>query len=188
MGKSKASDINQWVQLYTADLYSWARYKISDTELAKDLVQDTFLAAFEKYDGFRAESSPKTWLISILNHKIIDYYRQKVKQPVSKEIETFSKYFESNGDWHESQKPKNWQVDEKEVHLLDDDNFQQVLKKCMEALPEKWSTCVKLKYLGEKNGEEICTQLDITSSNFWQIIHRAKMQLRGCVEENWFNN
>jgi RNA polymerase sigma-70 factor (ECF subfamily) len=188
MGKSKVSDINQWVELYTADLFSWARYKVSDAELAKDLVQDTFLIAVEKYDGFKAESSPKTWLISILNNKIVDYYRKKVKQPIPKEIESFSNFFEANGDWHESKKPKNWQIDEKEEHLLDDSNFQQVLKKCLDALPEKWGACVKLKYLSEKNGEEICKELDITSSNFWQIVHRAKMQLRGCVEENWYNN
>ena len=188
MGKSKASEINQWVQLYTENLYSWARYKVSDAELAKDLVQDTFLAAVEKYDGFKAESSPKTWLISILNNKIIDYYRKKVRQPISKEIDSFSKFFETNGDWHDSQKPKNWQLDEKEEHLLDDNDFQKVLKECLESLPEKWGTCVKLKYLGGKNGEEICQEIGITPSNFWQIVHRAKMQLRGCVEENWFNN
>ena len=188
MGKSKTANINEWVELYTADLYSWANYKVSDAELAKDLVQDTFVAAVEKYDGFKAESSPKTWLISILNHKIIDYYRKKVRQPVAKEIESFSRFFEANGDWRESRKPNNWQVDEKEEHLLDDNNFQQVLKECLDALPEKWSTCVKLKYLGEKNGEQICQELDITPSNFWQIVHRAKMQLRDCVETNWFNN
>ncbi len=188
MVNSKLSDLNQWIEQYTADLYSWARYKVSDSELAKDLVQDTFLAATEKYEGFKSGSSPKTWLISILNHKIIDYYRKKVKQPVSKEIETFARFSENSGDWLENRKPQNWQIDNKEEHLLDDRDFQQVLKKCLDALPDKWGACVKLKYLSGKNGEEICNEIGITPSNFWQIVHRAKMQLRDCVEENWFNN
>jgi len=39
-----------------------------------------------------------------------------------------------------------------------------------------------------KNGEEICQELDISPTNFWQVVHRAKLQLKNCVEENWFKN
>jgi RNA polymerase sigma-70 factor (ECF subfamily) len=58
--------LSQWVEAYTSELYSWSYHKVSDTELAKDLVQDTFLAAAEKISDFKGESSPKTWLFSIL--------------------------------------------------------------------------------------------------------------------------
>jgi len=58
--------IESLVDQYTDDLLSWASYKVSDSELAKDLVQDTFLAAAEKISSFKGESSPKTWLFSIL--------------------------------------------------------------------------------------------------------------------------
>ena len=74
--------LSQWVESYTENLHSWAFHKVSDGELAKDLVQDTFLAAAEKIESFKGDSSPKTWLFSILNHKIIDHYRKKVNQPV----------------------------------------------------------------------------------------------------------
>jgi RNA polymerase sigma-70 factor (ECF subfamily) len=77
MAEKKSPDIAQWVENYTSDLYAWARYKLSDEELAKDLVQDTFMAAAEKTSSFKGESSPKTYLFSILNHKIIDHYRKK---------------------------------------------------------------------------------------------------------------
>ena len=40
--------LSEWVESYTAELYSWAYHKVSYSELAKDLVQDTFLAAAEK--------------------------------------------------------------------------------------------------------------------------------------------
>ena len=66
--------------------------------------------------------------------------------------------------------------------------FKEVLKRCLDSLPEKWNTCVKLKYLTQKSGEEICQELKITPSNFWQIVHRAKLQLRDCIENNWFKN
>ncbi|MBN2807669.1 MAG: sigma-70 family RNA polymerase sigma factor [Prolixibacteraceae bacterium] len=186
MNQQAKSEFNTWVESHTEDLYKWALHKVSNSELAKDFVQDTFLSAAEKIDTFKGDSSPKTWLFSILNHKIIDHYRKKVHQTVAFEDQLFSNYFEHDGGWQEQQKPTDWHVDD-ESHLLDNYDFQQVLKKCLDALPEKWSTSVKLKYLMEKNGEEICQELGISPSNFWQIVHRAKLQLRECIENNWYN-
>jgi len=87
------SRLTQWVDTYTTELYSWAIHKVSDSELSKDLIQDTFLAAAEKIEGFKGESSPKTWLFSILNHKIIDHYRKKTSKPVSIDNQLFSSGF-----------------------------------------------------------------------------------------------
>ena len=184
MTGTKTNNLADWVDEYAADLFSWASYKVSDTELAKDLVQDTFLAASEKIESFKGESSPKTWLFSILKYKIIDHYRIKVKQPVKFDNQLFSNFFDGSGKWYSQKKPHDWH--EEERHLLDDSDFQAVLKKCMDALPEKWNACVKLKYLMKKGGEEICQELDITPTNFWQIMHRAKLSLRDCIEINWF--
>ncbi len=178
--------LSEWVEEYTSELYLWAYHKVSDSELAKDLVQDTFLAAAEKINGFKGESSPKTWLFSILNHKIFDYYRRKINQPVSIDNNSLLTYFDEDGSWISDKKPKDWHEDDK--NLLDDNDFQEILQKCMDALPENWNICVRSKYLSEMSSEEICQELDIAPTNFWQIIHRAKLQLRECVENNWFKN
>jgi RNA polymerase sigma-70 factor (ECF subfamily) len=180
------NELSAWVETYTKDLYFWAFHKVSNAELAQDLVQDTFLAALEKAENFKGDSSPKTWLFSILNHKIIDHYRKKVNQPSSFDNQLFSSFFEAGGGWQENSKPKDW-LDDPEEQVLDSPEFHKVLQHCLDALPEKWSTSVKLKYLMEKKGEEICQELGITPSNFWQIVHRAKLQLRDCVEKNWYN-
>ena len=175
--------LSEWVESYTGDLYSWALHKVSDPEFARDLVQDTFLAAAEKIKGFKGESTPKTWLFSILNNKIVDHYRRKVKQPVSLDNQVFSAFFDEQGNWKKEKMPHQWEEDD---NLLDDAEFHTVLKKCLDALPEKWNISVKLKYLMSKKGEEICQELNITPTNLWQIIHRAKLQLRECIEQKWF--
>ena len=77
--KTLTDNITIWVENYTHELYSWALHKVSDSEIAADLVQDTFLSVAEKIDSFKNESSTKTWIFSILNHKIIDHYRKKVR-------------------------------------------------------------------------------------------------------------
>jgi RNA polymerase sigma-70 factor (ECF subfamily) len=177
--------LSNWVNDYTTDLYARAVNKVSDKELAADLVQETFLAAAEKINAFRGESNPKTWLFSILNNKIIDHYRQKVKRPIQFENNTLAFFFGEDHEWKENRKPGNWQL-ENETNLLDDDSFNSVLKQCLDALPETWGICVKLKYLSERKGDDICQELDISTSNYWQIIHRAKLQLRDCIDKNWF--
>jgi len=178
--------LKNWVNEFTQELYKWAYFKTSLAETAEDLVQETFLAAAEKLNTFKGDSSPKTWLFSILNHKIIDHYRKNVNKPVAIESNAISTYFDEDGSWQQEKRPKNWQ--DEENHLLDDDDFQQILQKCLDALPEKWNTCVKLKYLTEKSGEDICQELGISPTNFWQIVHRAKLELRNCIESNWFKN
>ena len=182
----KDNNLENWVNQYTGDLVSWATHKVSDKELAKDLVQDTFLAAALKMESFKGESSAKTWLFSILNYKIIDYYRSKVKQTSTFENQSFSNFFSSDGEWLADKKPIAW--DESDVNLLDNVDFNEVFKECIDALPEKWSMSVKLKYLMSKKGEEICQELGITPTNFWQIMRRAKLQLRECIENNWFQD
>ena len=61
-----------------------------------------------------------------------------------------------------------------------------ILDHCMAQLPEKWNHVVQLKYLEEKKGKTISKELGITSTNYWQIIHRAKLSLRECLENLWF--
>ena len=186
MQANQSPDLGQWVDDFTPALFSWALHKVSDEELARDLVQDTFMAAVEKLASFRGDSSPKTFLFSILNHKIIDHYRKKVHKPVNMEDQTLSTFFNEAGDWFNEKKPREWHEDE--GNLLDDVNFQTVLKDCIENLPENWNACVTSKYLMDKKTEEICQDLGISPTNYWQMMHRAKLQLRECIEKNWFQN
>ena len=187
---NSADSIASWVSLYTNTMYSWALYRTSNKESAEDLVQDTFLTAHQQFAKFRGESTPKTWLLAILNNKIRAHYRKKYQQLAEKErSETsnspiFDQLFDENDRWKNKEKPSVWQDDE--GHLLDDREFNGVLTSCLGKLPEHWRVAVNLKYIEQKKGDLICQELDIAPTNFWQILHRAKLQLRRCLEINWF--
>jgi RNA polymerase sigma-70 factor (ECF subfamily) len=45
---------------------------------------------------------------------------------------------------------------------------------------------VLLKLVEEEETDIVCKELNITATNYWVIIHRAKLQLRACLEKNWF--
>jgi RNA polymerase sigma-70 factor (ECF subfamily) len=173
-----------WVQLYSDSLYSWAFHKTSNKEIAEDLVQETFLSAVKSFDGFRGDSNPKTWLLAILNNKINDHYRKSYRTPVVNNDVILNNLFDQSEHWRKDQKPQQWTEDT--GNLLDDSEFQQELHNCIKKLPENWLSAIQLKFIEEKKGSEICQELGITDTNFWQILHRAKLQLRKCLEMNWF--
>src|SRR5690348_1735388 len=70
-------DPHLWVERYADYLYGFALVRLSNQELARDLVQETFLAALEKQQAFEGRSTEKTWLTAILKNKIIDVYRAR---------------------------------------------------------------------------------------------------------------
>lgn len=178
-------EISLWVTEYGDTLYSWAVHNTADGEVAQDLVQETFLSALQNINGFKGEGSPKTWLFSILKNKMLDYFRQTARRKIES-LDQSVDSFDQDGRWRKEFRPHEWSETEK--HLLDKPEFNKVLSHCINNLPEGWSACIHLKYLSEKDSEEICQQLHITTSNLWQILHRAKLSLRNCLEKNWFKS
>lgn len=170
-----------WVDLYADELYTWAFYKTGNKETAEDLVQETFLAACQSFSKFEGRSDVKTWIYSILNNKIAGHFRKKMKEPVSGNAD-LSVFFTTDGEWKAEQRPQAWPDGE----LLDDAQFREVLADCLKKLPEAWHSALQLKYLEAKKGEVICQELGISPTNFWQVLHRAKLQMRKCLEMHWF--
>ena len=187
-----AITVKRWVEMYSDKMYSWTFYKTNSKEIAEDLVQDTFLAAFQSISKFEGKSDPKTWLFAILNNKIAEHFRKIYRNPILSENQAnpnegesfFDTLFDSNGEWQKEERPKEWQ--NTEAHLLDDVAFVKVLEACMDKLPANWNAVIQLKYLEEKKGDLICQELGIAPTNFWQILHRSKLQLRKCLENHWF--
>ena len=187
-----AITVKRWVEMYSDKMYSWTFYKTNSKEIAEDLVQDTFLVAFQSISKFEGKSDPKTWLFAILNNKIAEHFRKIYRNPILSENQAnsnegesfFDTLFDSNGEWQKEERPKEWQ--NTEAHLLDDVAFVKILQACMDKLPANWNAVIQLKYLEEKKGDLICQELGIAPTNFWQILHRSKLQLRKCLENHWF--
>ncbi|MCF0056255.1 sigma-70 family RNA polymerase sigma factor [Dyadobacter sp. CY356] len=194
MDKSRLSsesvmvDPRQWVKKYADYLYTYAVSRVNDEELARDLVQETFLAALERIKTFEGRSSERTWLTAILRNKIIDVYRKKSSGPerqsdVTEAERAQNDFFDPNdGHWNEAFRPK--EIGEEE-DLLVSAEFSVILQKCMEKLPVLWSAVFTMKHMDDEVTEHICEYLKISSSNFWVIIHRAKLNLRACLQKNW---
>jgi len=128
----------------------------------------------------------KNMVFSILNNKINDYNHSSYRKPlVNGDDNIFEKLFDENNKWKAGERPQIWPEDT--GNLLDNDDFRNVWHHCMSKLHANWFSAIQLKFIEEKNDEHICQELGITDTNFLQILHRAKLQLRKCVELNWLN-
>lgn len=180
-------DPNNWVSLYADYLFNYAITRVDNQEMAKDLVQETFLSGVKGQANFRGQAAERTWLVSILKRKIIDYYRKINSIKGQKEVRmNFYEEGENKGRWIEERVPQTWENQaEKEIENVE---LSNALEHCIDNLPEKYRVVFLLKTVQNFETEEICNELNITSSNLWVIVHRARLQLRKCMEEKWFNN
>jgi RNA polymerase sigma-70 factor (ECF subfamily) len=72
------------VDQYGNDLYRLAVSLLGNPDDAEDVLQETFLAAFEQLDRFEGRSALKTWLIGILVRRVARHIRYKrIRRTVS---------------------------------------------------------------------------------------------------------
>ncbi|MCB0459542.1 MAG: sigma-70 family RNA polymerase sigma factor [Flavobacteriaceae bacterium] len=174
-----------WVELHADYLFNYAFPRLNDEELAKDVVQETFFAGLKGVENFKGEASERTWLVSILKRKIIDHYRKMNSAKGKAEVKVnFYEDGDKKGNWLEERVPHAW--DNLAERDIENDELKKVLEACIENLPDKQKMVFLMKQVQHYETDEICKELDITPSNLWVIIHRARHQLRKCLEDNWF--
>jgi RNA polymerase sigma-70 factor (ECF subfamily) len=169
-------------------LYAYTISRINDEEQARDLVQETFLAALEKVNSFEGKSAERTWLTAILRNKIVDVYRKKSSVLYSADIneaeqEQADFFNADDGHWTSERAPQSFGIDGNDPLISKE--FNQILQKCMMKLPGLWMSVFTMKHMDEETTDIICAELKLTAANFWVIIHRTKLNLRACLQKNW---
>ncbi|HRH68587.1 MAG TPA: sigma-70 family RNA polymerase sigma factor [Flavobacteriales bacterium] len=174
-----------WVHSHTNDLLRYARSRVKDEATADDLVQLTFVSAWQTMDKFAEQSSPRTWLFSILKHKLADHYRKVYREgkhlsgmELSND-EVDENTFTPNGHWDLAHAPTN---DPDAFRDTDNERLDRALRHCLDLLPDKLRSAVEMKYLKERDSEAIQAALGISATNYWQQLHRAKLKLRECIQ------
>ena len=175
---------NKWIDLYSDYLFNYTISRVSDREIAQDLVQDTFLAGLKSMKNFKGEASERTWLISILKRKIIDHYRKINSNKGKAEVRINYYDSESEGDWLEERVADPY--DKTAEDTLQNTELGDAINNCLEKLPKKQADVFKRKTILGHETEAICNELNITASNLWVIIHRARTAMADCLKENWF--
>lgn len=178
-------DPNSWVDKYSDYLFNYTIVRVDNKEIAKDLVQETFFAGLKAAKNFKGEASERTWLISILKRKIIDYYRKINSNKGKAEVRiNYNSDSETEGDWLEERVADPF--DNTAEGTIENKELGVAIHNCIDKLPEKQAVIFKMKTIQGFETEAICNEFDITSSNLWVIIHRARTAMADCLKQNWF--
>ncbi len=185
--KKRDRDPSGWVDLHGDALYRYALLRVKDPHAAEDLVQETFYSALRALDRFKGDSSERTWLIGILKHKVIDFFRKSVREIPSTDLTNEDDslemdLFDEKGRWMTP--PRDWDVIPSKA--LEDKEFWRVFQDCLDGLTSALRNVFTMKEIDGMKGEEICKILGISATNLWVILHRSRGRLRKCLESNWF--
>ena len=109
-------DPTAWVDDHGDFLFRYAVVRLRDDSIAEDVVQETLLAAIQSITSYSGKATERTWLTSILKHKIIDHFRKSVREVPIDESDTdmsgFDKFFERDdewtGHWNNDLQPYDW--------------------------------------------------------------------------------
>lgn len=174
-----------WIDNYSDYLFNYTITRIDDSEIAKDLVQETFFAGIKSMKNFKGEASERTWLISILKRKIIDHYRRTNSKKGKAEVRmNYVNDDENEGDWMEERVADPY--DNNAENDLENQELGLAIQGCLGKLPEKQAKIFRMKTIDNFDTEAICNEFEITASNLWVIIHRARTSMVECLEKNWF--
>lgn len=184
------SDPETWVDAYSDCLFGNALLRLRSRELAEEIVQETLLAAFESRFRFSGRSTERTWLIGILKHKVVDYFRKVSRE--ERYAEEGSLVFETEDEWkgywrfEEGKEPIDWGATP--IAALERKEFWEMLHGCLAQLPTRIARAFVLREIDGLKNQEICRILGVTTTNLNVMLYRCRMQLRRCIERKWFSS
>lgn len=178
-------DAAKWLDNYGDSLYRYALFRVNSEAVAEDLVQDTLLAGLQALASFNRQSSIKTWLMGIMKHKVMDHFRQHCTdtEPFDDDDDALmSELFNKHGHWQGN--VSAWKNPEKSVQ---DEQFWQIYRQCLERLPENMRTLFVLCSVDKLPIEHCCQVLNIPTTNLLYVtLSRTRVKLRHCLDTYWF--
>ena len=152
------------IDKYTSPLYNFT-VRLTDKENAPDIIQDVFIKIWKNINSFDIEkSSFKTWLFTIAQNTIVDFWRKSKDVEGKKKILSFSDLEDKNNDYVFSENIQD-------ESLLPDEALQklqdkELLNKLIDKLPESYKTVLILHYQEDITFLEIGKILEHTSKSF----------------------
>lgn len=183
------SVLNQQIADLHGYLLKFAKLQLRNDAWAEDAVSEAVLAALRKPQAFEHRSQLKTWLVGILKHKIIDLLRQHRREVCVSSLSSADDEIDPldaigyRADGHFTDAPADWGNPELDMSSR---QFMAIMDACVDKLPPVQGRLFLMREWLELSVDEICKDLDLTPTNLYVQLHRARLRLRACLEINWF--
>jgi len=159
---------NRVIRIYSQPLYLTIRRMVQSHDDASDLLQNTFIKAWQSLENFRGDAKLSTWLYKIAVNESLSFLAKERKR------------------MHIS-------IDDQEAALIntieadsnfDGDKAQRLLRKAIASLPEKQRLVFNMKYFDEMKYEEISAILGTSIGALKTSYHLAVKKIENFVEKN----
>ncbi len=160
------------VDAYSGYIYRLALKMVNNPQDAEDILQETFVKAYDAFPDFEGRSKISTWLYRIATNEALMFLRSKDPTPVSVE-QPYSQKQES------TLKPLeivDWCCLPEDEMLTDE--VRQYLSKSVEELSDALKATFVLRDIEKLSTRETAEVLGISESAVKTRLHRARMQLR----------
>lgn len=159
-GATRDMELIRMMEQYGPQLVGLCAAMLRDAQLAQDVVQETFIRAYQKMDSFRGECSEKTWLTRIAINVCRNHLRSNWFRLVDRSI-TPDMLPEAGGEAGE------------------DDRF---IYSAVQSLPKKYREIILLRFYQDLSLSEIGNVLGISLSTASRRLSKAMQMLKPCLE------
>ena len=155
-------------QKYNKQIYANVLKIVRSIDDADDIVQDTFLKAFNALHSYNQTFPFPAWLYKIASNTCIDYFRRKRIRPIS--IENINR---EGGDIYDIIPDKSIPIDD---NIINNETKEELLK-AVEQLPLRYKQCIQLRHFEELSYEEISIKMNLPLGTVKITLFRARKML-----------
>ncbi len=171
VARCRQGDLGAFEEIYRAHsgkLFSIACRMLGNPADAEDLLQEIFLSAHRKLDGFRGDSALGTWLYRLATNHCLDYLRSRAARTsqVTDALDDEQGIFEAGRRG----------LAEQTVTKMD-------LERAMARLPEGCRAAFVLHDVEGLEHQEVAEALGIAEGTSKSQVHKARMRLRAFLSE-----
>lgn len=177
------------VERHHASLMRMAMIFVSDSALAEEIVQETWLAVIHGIQTFEGKSSVKTWIFAIMSNQAKKHARiasRTVNLSALNDLTLDDLHnvdesrFSGKGAW--LQPPARWRIDPEEALLTG--RMLDVVKLAIEQLTEKQRIVFTMRDVQGFTASDVMSVLDISNANQRILLHRARAAIRMALENH----
>lgn len=172
-------------------MLKFAVLQLNDRGAAEDAVQEALIGAFKNAKSFQGAAALKTWVFAILKNKIADALRQRHRLVEASRLlgshgdeDDLNELFDQKGFWQADERPMGWGSPEA---VIQDKQFWRIFEACLEHLPAQQARVFMMREFIEMETGEVCASTGMTVSNLNVTLYRARLRLRECLENRWFD-
>ncbi len=170
---------NSLVLAYQEQAYNLALRFLNDEEAAADATQNSFISAYQHIRSFKGGSF-KAWLLRIVSNNCYDELR-RIKRRPSQPLEALDP--QSDGEIEDAL----WLADESDLpeDALDKKELQDVIQRCIQALPDDFRAVVLLVDVNGLDYKETSQVARVPIGTVRSRLARARQRLQECLRAAW---